>query len=180
MGDLPQIRVIPICRSLLLAGKKHCEAASFYLRGLIDCSTVLERVSEIRKDMRALLHVSHLASAETKCHLHAVALGEELPCSIDLGLEIVGIDVRGHTDLLDLHSVLLLLGVFLFSGLLILILAVIDDLAYRRLCSWRDLNQIEISFFSQFSCFRRRHDAQHLAFGADHSNFSVTDLFIDE
>ena len=130
--------------------------------------------------MRALLHVSHLASAETKCHLHAVALGEELPCSIDLSLEIVCIDVRGHTDLFNLHCVLLLLGVFFFSGLLVLVLAVVNDLAYRRLCTGRDLDQVEFSFFSQFSRFRRGHDAQHLAVGTDHSNFSVTNLFIDE
>ena len=180
MGDPPQIRVIPICRSLLLAGKKHCEAASLYLRGLVDRRAVLERIREIRKDVRALLHVGHLTSAETKRYLHAVALGEELSRSIDLGLEIVGIDVRGHTDLLDLHCVLLLLGVFLFSGLLVLVLAVIDDLAHRGLCAGRDLDQVELSFFGQFSGFRRGHDAQHLAVSADHSNFSVTNLFINE
>ena len=39
---------------------------------------------------------------------------------------------------------------------------------------------VEISLFSKLSCFDRGHDAEHLAVGADHSNFSVANLFINE
>ena len=50
----------------------------------------------------------HLPAAESQCYLHAVSLGEELAGCTHLRVEIVGVDIRRHPDLLYLNYLLLL------------------------------------------------------------------------
>ena len=59
--------------------------------------------------MLAVVHVCHLSAAESQGDLHSVSLGQELPSCTDLGVQIVGIDIGGKSDLLDIDDLLLLL-----------------------------------------------------------------------
>jgi len=56
------------------------------------------------------------------------------------------VDIRPHLDLFDLNDFLLLFGFGFFLLLLILVFSVVKDLAYRRLCIWRNFHQIKASF----------------------------------
>ncbi len=55
----------------------------------------------------------HFAAAEPDAHLELMALLQELGCLVHLGVEVVGVDVQGKADLLDLNHFLVFLG-FLF------------------------------------------------------------------
>ena len=88
----------------------------------------------------------HLTAAETKSYLDSVSLGEELPGSVDLGGKVVGIDIRGKPDLLDLYDMLLTLGILFLACLLIFVFTVIDNLAYGGLGIGGNLDQIKAGF----------------------------------
>ena len=76
--------------------------------------------------MRTRVHVGHLTAAETECDLHAVSLCEKLAGSVDLCLQIIGVDVGRKPDLLDLDNVLLALRVLFLAGLFVLVFSVIN------------------------------------------------------
>jgi hypothetical protein len=65
----------------------------------------------------------------------------------------VVVDGRAHLDLLDLDDLLLLAGFVGFFLLLVFELAVIEQLADRRLVVRRDLDQIEAFFFGYGAAF---------------------------
>ena len=83
--------------------------------------------------MHARAHVRHLASAEPERHLDAVASCKKLSRIVDLGGKVIGVDIGRKSDLLDLDGVLLLLGILLPAKLFVPELAVVNDLADRRL-----------------------------------------------
>ena len=124
--------------------------------------------------------MSHLTAAETKRNLYLVTLCKELSCGVDLGVYIIGIDVGRNTDLLDVNLMLLLTCFLLLAELLVLILAVIGDLAYGRSCGGCDLDQVKSRILSHSECFLCGHDADHIAGFADDSDFLVSYLFIDK
>ena len=97
----------------------------------------------------------------------------------DLGIEVVGVDARGHANLLDLDDVLVLLGFFFLLQLLEAELAVVHDLADRGRGVRRDLDQIEILFFGQRQGCGRRHDTKLIAISSDHAELLVPDLLVD-
>ena len=104
---------------------------------------------------------------------------QELLGLIDLGVEVVGVDVQGKADLLDLNDLLVLLG-FLFALLLLeAVFAVVQDLAHRRLRLGRDLHQIQVLLLRQTQRLPAGHDAQLAAVCADQANFPVTDGLVD-
>ena len=78
------------------------------------------------------IHVRHLASAESECDFHPVSLCQELSCRIDLCRQVIGIDIGRKADLLDLHSMLLALGILFTAGLFVIVFTVINNLAYGR------------------------------------------------
>ena len=163
----------------LLLSKDNTHVTSLDLRRLLDDCDVLKLLCKIVEDRTAGIHMCHLASAETNRYLNFVTLLKELPRSSDLRIEIVRIDVRGHADLLDLHDMLLPAGFLLAAGLLITILSVINDLAYRRMRRRRNLDQVDTVFLRLLIGFTRRHDAELLTFRSDQPDFLVAYLFID-
>ena len=77
--------------------------------------------------------VRHLAAAEAKCHLDLVALVQELDHAPHLDVVIMRVDVGAHLDFLDVNGLLFLSGDILLLLRLILVFAIIEDLAYRRI-----------------------------------------------
>ena len=62
--------------------------------------------------MLAVVHVCHLSAAESQGDLHSVSLGQELSGCTDLGVQIVGIDIGGKSDLLDIDDFKLINDVY--------------------------------------------------------------------
>ena len=130
--------------------------------------------------MFAGIHVRHLTAPETQRNLHPVTLTDKLSGSIDLCVQIVCINVGGKTNLLNFHNLLFFLCFLVFSGLLILELAVIHNLTNRRLGRRRNLNQIHPRFLRKFHRFSGRHNAKLFSVCTDHPYFSVSDLLINK
>ena len=97
----------------------------------------------------------HLTAAEPDGNLYAVAGSKELLGLVYLGIKIVGINVQGKPGLL------------------------IHNTANRRLRLRRDLHEIQVFFLRQIKGIAGGHDPQLLTIGADHTDFLITDLFID-
>src|SRR5262249_4056737 len=125
------------------------------------------------------LLVRHLAASEAQGHLDLVALLEEAADRAHLHVVVVRVDVRPHLDLLDLDGALLLarLGGLLLR--LILVLAVVEDLANRRLGVGRDLDEIEARLYRTREPLRRGDHADIMAGGFDELNFGVVDALVD-
>ena len=131
------------------------------------------------EQLGAELHMRHLAAPEAQGDLHLVALLEEPPDRAHLHLVVVDVDVRPHLDLLDLDGALLLArlgGLFLR---LIFVLAVIQDLAHRRLGIGRDLDQIEPGFNRARQGLGRGNHADIVAGSVDELDVGNVDALVD-
>ena len=90
---------------------------------------------------------------------------------ICLCVEIVGIDIKRKLDFLYVGNLLLFLG-FLFSLVTLETeLAVVDDLAYRRICLRRNKYEIEISVIGCALCCAVGQESELLAFGTDYTEY---------
>ena len=75
-------------------------------------------------------------------------------------------------------GLLVLLGFALFFFLLVQEFPVVHDAANRRLRGGRNLYQVQIFFAGHFERFEGRHDADLVAFVANHANFARTNALI--
>jgi hypothetical protein len=123
--------------------------------------------------------VGHFAAAMENHRAHFVAFAEEANDLILANLIIVFRGGGPELDFLQLRAAAALaLLVRLFVGL-IEILAVIGDLANRRIGRGRDFHQVEALFLSQLDGFKRLHDAELAAFFVNHPDFASADSFVD-
>ena len=112
-------------------------------------------------------------------HLELVTLLQELSSLVHLGVEVVGVDVQGKADLLDLNHFLVFLG-FLFLFLhLEPVFTVVKNFAHRRLCLRCNLNKVKILVNGHLQCIARAHNAHLRAIRPDQTDFLVADLLID-
>ena len=73
---------------------------------------------------------------------------------------------------------LILPGFLFLLALLKAELAVIHQLAHRRDCLGRDLDQIQALLVGDLQCLCGRHDAELFALGADQPDLLVVDVLI--
>ena len=96
-----------------------------------------------------------------------------------LRLKIVGVDIQGKADLLNLNDTLVS-SRFLFAlGLFKAELAIVDDFAHRRVCLGSDLHQVQIFLLRNFQRLAQGHDAQLVAVRIDHAKLLIPDLLVD-
>ena len=107
--------------------------------------------------------MGHFAAAEANGDLDLVAVVEETPGTTQLDLVVVDIDARAHLDFLDVDGLLFFARLGGLLLLLVLELAVVEDLAYRRVGVRRYLDQIEADVVSHHLGFLRRDDAHHFS-----------------
>ena len=124
--------------------------------------------------------MGHLPAAEADGDLDAVAVGEELlrvACSLVLKSPM---SMPGrHPDLLDLHHVLVLSGLFFPLALLEPELAVVHQLAHGRRSAWGEiLTRSRPCSSAIFRASAGGHDAQLLALGTDQADLLVADLLV--
>ena len=121
----------------------------------------------------------HFTTPETNADLNTVAVLQELLRTLDLGIEVVGVDAGAHPDLLDLHDLLILLG-FLFPLFLIEAeFGIVHDLADRGDSIGRDLYKVKTLFLRQLVSFVGRHNTQLGTVSADQSDLFIPDFFIE-
>ena len=145
----------------------------------------MTEIYEQEKELRTMLTEQEVPEALTEKVLEfrrTHALPEEVaarlrkPVMPFYGKEIL---IMAITGLLEGENLLFFLGFLLFSGKLISVLTVIDDLADRRLCCRGDLYQIEISLLCHLVRITGRHDSQLLSCRTHNANFSIANLFVN-
>jgi len=140
---------------------------------------VLESVADGHQEGPAAVGVGHFTAAEADGDLQLVALVKELGRRLDLRLDVVVVDLRGHPDLFPDDGLLLLLGVLLLLLFLIAVLTEIEDLGDRRLRVRGDLDEIPPFALGQGERTRGRDDAQLRTVGADEADGGDADLVVD-
>ena len=138
-----------------------------------------KRTRNLRKKFLSERRMRHFTATETYSDFDSVAIVQELDCAFDLGIEVVGVDARGHANLLDLDDLLVLSSFLFLLELLEPELAVVHDLADRGNGVRRNLDQIEIFFFGQRQSSGGRHNTKLIAFSSDHAEFLVPDFLVD-
>jgi len=91
----------------------------------------------------------------------------------------MGLDARAHLDLLDLDGLLLLAGLGGLLLRLILVFAVVEDLADGGLGIGRNLDQVEARLLGARDGILDADGTDVVAFDVDKLNFAGLDPFID-
>ena len=162
-----------------LGGEEHKHEPALQLGVLFHVGYFRTALSELHQKLLTDVGVRHLAAAEAHADLHAVALFEELDGVFHFGVQIVGVNTGGHTDLLDLHHALVFAGFLFFLHLIEAEFAIVHDLADRGHGVGRDLDQIEILLGCQLQRSLAGHDAQLGAIRTDDTEFLVLDIFVE-
>src|SRR5256714_108900 len=171
-------RIYALAR-MLLRRHHHRHLPPFHARELLDLGDFVEVVLDPHKHVHAELLVRQLAPAEPHRYFDLVALFDELVHAAHLDRVIVVIDARAQLDFLDLDDLLLLAGFVFFLLLFVFELAVIEDLADRRIGIRRYFDEIETGSGCHGERFTAPDDPHHLALLVDKAHANAADLVID-
>src|SRR6266498_1201779 len=120
----------------------------------------------------------HFAAAEENRRLDFVALIQKAQHVVLLGLVVVIVHIDAELHFFDRDGLLVLLGFAFLFFLLIKKLPIIHDAANRRLRGGGNFYQIQVLFASHLERFKGWHDADLLAFVANHADFARANTII--
>src|SRR5262249_15560218 len=131
---------------------------------------------EAVNDLKAVFLVSLLPPFEAQLDPDFHVVSEEPNGMVELGLEIVRIDIRAELNLLHAAAG----GFVAFVGFRFLVqkLAVVDDAADGRRGSGGNLDQVKLPFPRQLQRGSETHDAQLLLCVVYHPHFTGPDLTV--
>lgn len=152
---------------LLVRTEDHDHVSAVLLRVRLDEPEVLDVRSEALQQSVAEFRPGLLATTEHDRDLDLVALLEEPNDVTLLGVIVVRVDLRPELHFLDDRVRLVLARLTGLHGRLVLELAVVHELADRRACGRRDLDQVEVVLLRELKRLGKRHDADLLAAGTD-------------
>ena len=112
----------------------------------------------------------HLATAKPQGHFNLVAFAEEFHHRPHFNIVVVIIDVRAHLDFLDVDCLLLLARLVRLLLRNVFELAVIQNLADRRIGVRRYFDQIHPRLVGPVKALGERHDADHFPIFIDKSD----------
>ena len=169
------------CRGGLggLSRQENAHVPSVQLRLLVQGGHFSTLGGEVQQQALADVGVGHFTAAEADGDLDPVTLQEEFLGVSQLHIEVAGVDTGGHTDLLDLHHMLVLFGLLVPFGLLKFEFSVIHELANGRDGVGGNLDQVHTRVIGVALGLRGGHDAELRAVRADQADLAVTDLLID-
>ena len=123
--------------------------------------------------------MSHLAASEHDGDLDARALLEEAQDVTLLGLVIAHIDLGSELHFLDFDLGLVLTSLLGLHGLLVLELAVIHDLANRRIRVGSDLHQVKVLVIGDALRITCVEQTELRSIDADKTNARGANLIVD-
>ena len=96
-----------------------------------------------------------------------------------LDVEVMVVDLQTEANFLDFRGALIAAGLTSLDLLVVLVLAVIDELGDRRLRVGRHLDEIEVRFLCQVQCDGSRDDSHLLAVRADQTHLGDANLVVN-
>src|SRR5579872_95156 len=166
-------------RAALARGQDHDHLAAFHARLVFDLGHRIEVGPDLLQQLHAEFGMAHFAAAEAQGDLHLVALLEVAVHGAGFDVVVVRVDVGAQPDLLDLDQLLPLARGALLLLLFELVLAVVEDLADRRVGVRRHLDQVEPRLLGGLQCGGGGHDALFFTLLIDQEHAGDTDIFID-
>src|SRR5438067_509573 len=130
------------------------------------------------QDLTSQVGARHLATTEENRRFDFVSLVEKAQHVVLFSFVIVVIHIDAELYFLDYDHFLMLLGLAFLLLLLIQEFPVVHDAAYRRRGCGRNLDQIQVLLAGHFQGFKRRQDADLLAFVINHADFAGSDAVI--
>ncbi len=152
---------------------QHDHLAAFHLGEVFDLASLFGVFGDTFQQFAAQFLVRHFAAPETQGDLHLVAVFQKLEDVAHLDFVVVGVRVGTELDFLDLDDLLLLAGLGFLLLSLVLELAIVHDLANRRVGVWRNFHQIQPGFFGHFHGACGGNNANIFAVGADQADFGA-------
>src|SRR6266436_6710646 len=153
---------------ILSRRQHHDHLPALELGRLLDLGQTHHIVAHAVQQLGAELLMRHFAAAEPQRHLDLVAFLEEAPDGPHLHVVIVIVDHLPELDFLDLDDFLLLARLGSLLLLLVLELAVVENLAHRRGHVGSDLDEVERSLLGGLEC------------RLDRNNSAVYSVLIDQ
>ena len=138
----------------------------------LDDALFLNVLDQSFKNLASQVRARHFPAAEEDGRLDLVSFVEEPEHVILFGLVIVVVHIDAELHFLDHDLLLMLLGLALFLFLLVQEFPVVHDPADRRLCSGRDLYQVQIFLARHLERFVRRQNSDLIPFVVNHADFA--------
>lgn len=179
-GSLFRLRRRLLVQVLAARGTQdHGHRATIHGRMLLDLSDFTKKIRDPLHDVATDVGVNDFPSTEHHSDLDLVAFTEEPLDSLNLDIEVMSVRFWAELDLFDLDRLLLLLGLVRPLLLIVLELAIVHDLADRRICVGRNLYQIEAGIICHDHRTFRCHNTDILAVSANKPDFRCPDPFVD-
>jgi len=158
----------------------HDHLAAFHLGHVLDLADagLFHVIGHPLQKLAAEIEMRHFAAAKAQADLHLVAVFEETEDIAHLHVVIVLVGVGAEFHFLDVDRLLLLARLGFALLLFVFELAVIHDLADRRIGIGRDLDKIEPGLVGQFKGFPGGNNAKVFAVGPDQPDFRRCDSLV--
>ena len=135
----------------LLRRREDCvERVSFHPWTEFDNRALADFVQQALEDLASQIGMGHFAAAEEDGGLYFVALFEEAEYVVLFELVIVLIGIGPKLHFFNRDVLLMFLRFVKLLIKLVKVFSVIHDSADRRVCSWRNLYQIQAAFLGDF------------------------------
>ena len=138
----------------------HVDVTTGHARLLIEVPHGDKVLFDLLGEQMPKFLMRHLTAAELELDAHLVAFSEEVFGVRDLDQVVMRIDTDAELHLLHLAALLMLVGFLLVLLLNVLVLAVVDDFAHRRIDVWRDFNEVKTALLGDANGLRRGNDAK--------------------
>ena len=164
---------------LALRRKGHDDVAALLLRLGLDGAVFLDIVGQTLQQFHATNRAGDLTTAQHDGDLDLVASVKETGHMALLHVEIVVVDLQAETNLLDFRGALVAASFTSLDLLVVLELAVINELGDRRLRVRGHLDEIEVCLLGQVQRDGSRDDAHLLALRADQAYLRDANLVVN-
>ena len=164
---------------LALRRKGHDDVAALLLRLGLDGAVFLDIVGQTLQQFHATNRAGDLTTAQHDGDLDLVASVKEAGHMALLHVEIVVVNLQAETNLLDFRGALVAASFTSLDLLVVLELAVINELGDRRLRVRGHLDEIEVCLLGQVQRDGSRDDAHLLALRADQAYLRDANLVVN-
>lgn len=118
--------------------------AAFHTRGLIHAPDIFQLFDKACEQLMPMLLIQDVPATKLNPGFYHVAFAQEFTRVLRFELKVMRIGTGPKSNLFERNGVRFLALFFFFFLLFIPVLAIVDNLAYRWIRIWGDLNEIQV------------------------------------